>query len=126
MDDLCDWIQVILNTSLLGVEIIYALYSSRFCSRSVKHEGNCYCQLEIYFIIEEPQKNKSLFIFLWEPRVPKPNFEFFREGFNVEKQLLSETTTILQSAIQSPSSQCKLKSSAELPDSRSACCQLSC
>lgn len=110
MDDLCDLIQIIQalfshNGILLGLEIIYVLYNSCSCSRSVKHEGNCYCQLEICFIIEEPQKNKSLFIFLCEPGVPKPNFEFFRDRFNVEKQLLGETATILpQSVIQSPSS----------------------
>lgn len=104
MDDLCDLIQI-MQALILGWEIIYVLYSSFSCSRSVKHEGNCYCQLEICFIIEELQKNKSLFIFLCEPGVPKPNFEFFRDRFNVEKQLLSETTTILlQSVIQSPRS----------------------
>lgn len=48
-----------------------------------------------------------LFILLCEPQVPKPNFEFFRGRFNVEKQLLSETAAILlQSVIQSPSSLC--------------------
>lgn len=105
MGDLCDLIRII--QALFHRIASYWVWKLFMCFLLVAlTQGNCYWQLKICFNIEEPQKIRVC-LFFCVSRKSQSQTEFFRDRFNVEKQLLSETAaTLLQSVIQSPSTLC--------------------